>query len=631
MDEREIRKHFIIVIAFLAFTAVFWRRLFFGGLIPFDVDTLCFYFPNWAIGRRLLSHGHLLWDPYRNFGQSFIGVPQAQALYPPRLFSPLLSFDAYTRLSVAFHTALAAGFAYFLARRRGASDAGACATALGFAFAGAFFMRVVFAADFATIAWLPCVLYFLASRRPALMAMAMALQWFAGYPPLFIVSLAIVAAYIATQEDARGAWRTFALAAPLAAAIAAAQAVPFLEMLRLSSRDVLLSSQEAMTNSTHPMHLLRGLLLPSLLHDVYPTPIYFRPMFYLGPIVTALAIFAAWRGGRPERRLFAASAVFFFLSLGHYNGVTERVGVANLFRYQGNWTLGGTACLALLAGAGVSFLPVRWQWAASALIALDLLAFAWPARHPAGDATFVTSVTDRLDGLRDHPEGRLLHTEEVLKRYGDWNWSSPLSWPLLKRVLLPSYGTAFGLREGASHHNLTSRTAQDLRRRLNYAALDAELFAVADIDRVVTLTADGAASRLPRDDQFPVIHNRKHHGRAFVIDASTRPATVREDAPGRLTAWAMGPGRFVYSEGTAPGWRAQVDGRDTAVEIFADALMSIPLARGEHEVAFTYRPLSFFIGVIISVAGLIATLGLWLRERRRLSLAADQGADLLEL
>jgi len=56
-------------------------------------------------------------------------------------------------------------------------------------------MRIVFAADFATIAWLPCALYLLDARRPGWLAVALAAQWFAGYPPLFLVSGLVLTAY----------------------------------------------------------------------------------------------------------------------------------------------------------------------------------------------------------------------------------------------------------------------------------------------------------------------------------------------------------------------------------------------------------------------------------------------------
>src|SRR5262245_61546947 len=119
MLEPARRRYFIIVAAFSAFLALFWRRLIFHDLFPFDVDTLCFYLPNWVIGRRLLESGALLWDPFRNFGQPYLAVPQTQALYPLRFLSPFLSFGTYTRLSILLHTTAAAAFAFALARRRG--------------------------------------------------------------------------------------------------------------------------------------------------------------------------------------------------------------------------------------------------------------------------------------------------------------------------------------------------------------------------------------------------------------------------------------------------------------------------------------------------------------------------------
>lgn len=630
MSDDKPRRYFIIVVGFSVFLALFWRRLLFNGLIPFDFDTLCFYLPNWAIGRKLLRDGAVLWDPYRNFGQAYLAVPQNQALYPLRLLSLLLTFDGYTRLSVAFHTAWAFFFMIQWARRRGAGDAGAATAALAFSFGGPFFMRVVFAADFATIAWLPCLLYLLETRRSRWLAAALALQWFAGYPPLFLVGLAVLAVDASLDTDARGAWKTLAVAALWGAALAAVQAIPFLEMMHLSSRDVLLGSTEAVMNSTHPLHLLRGLLLPSVLHDVFPQPLYYRPMFYVGPFVTGLAVLGAWRGGRRGWAWLGAAALFFWLALGRFNGVTAHIGALHVFRYPGNWVLGGTTVLAVLASQGVACLKKgAWQAAAVVIVAVDLLLFAWPLRHPAGDLTFVASVSEHLPGLDRPPAGRLLHAENILAEAPDWNWRTPEAWPLLKTILLPSYGTVFGLREGASHHNLTSRTAQALRWRLNYQAPDPALLAAADIDRIVTIDTAALASPLPRVDQFHVLALKQRWGRAFVLAEPSAKAlvdgavTVGMDRPGQFIVTAEGPGRLVFSEGFAPGWQARIDGVRVPVQLFDEALMSISLEPGRHAVSFLYRPASFTAGLALSLAALAMMLALGLNDRRRLISAKD--------
>lgn len=612
--------HFIIVAAFTAFVVAFWWRLMILGLVPFDVDTLCFYFPNWAIGRRLLESGSLLWDPYRNFGQPFLAVPQAQGVYPLRFLSPFFTFVSYTQMSVLLHTALSCFFAFRLARRRGLSEAGAAGVALVFGFSGAFFMRVVFAADFATIAWLPCLLYLREIRRPSWLALALALQWFAGYPPLFLVSLAVLVADAALDDDRRAALRTLLIALPLAAGLSAIQSIPFLEMMRRSSRDIILGAVEAVENSTYPIDLVRGLFLPSMLHDVFPRPVFFRGMFYLGPIVTGLALFGARRWGRKGWAMLGVAGLFFWFALGHFNYVTEHVPGFNVFRYQGNWVLGGTAFLALLAGAGVSaFRDRRVQVALVAAVALDLFLFARPLRHAAGDASFISAIDSRLPGFETRPTGRLLHHDVIQNAYPDWNWFDPAAWPMLKSILLSSYGTVFGLREATSQHNLTSREALTLRLQLNAPHPDPALFDVADVERIVTLRPDAARQSLPALASFSVLANPTHRGRVSVMGASTAAVNVAVDLPGRLEASVDGPGRLVFSEGIAPGWRARVDGKPVAIEPFATALMSFSLDAGRHDIVFLYRPRSFLLGWIISLFALILTAGLGFRQscRRR--------------
>src|SRR5437879_5795755 len=75
----------LFTVVFLVYFLVYWWRLFWGGMIPLNGDSIKFFYPSWVIGKNLLKEGwYFLWDPYRNMGQPFLALPQNQALYPLR-------------------------------------------------------------------------------------------------------------------------------------------------------------------------------------------------------------------------------------------------------------------------------------------------------------------------------------------------------------------------------------------------------------------------------------------------------------------------------------------------------------------------------------------------------------------
>jgi len=83
---------------------------------------------------------------------------------------------------------------------------------------------------------------------------------------------------------------------------------------------------------------------------------------------------------------------------------------------------------------------------------------------------------------------------------------------------------------------------------------------------------------------------------------------------------ANGPSLLVLSDLFYPGWKATVDGRDVDIERVNYLLRGIPVPAGASTVELRYEPLSYRVGMIVSLvalAGLLAALALHWRRRRR--------------
>ncbi|MET0836632.1 MAG: YfhO family protein [Thermoleophilaceae bacterium] len=82
---------------------------------------------------------------------------------------------------------------------------------------------------------------------------------------------------------------------------------------------------------------------------------------------------------------------------------------------------------------------------------------------------------------------------------------------------------------------------------------------------------------------------------------------------------ADGPSLVVLSDIHYPGWKASVDGVEVDIERVDYLLRGVPVPEGSSTVEFTYEPVSFRIGWIVSLAalaGLLAAVAIGVRRRR---------------
>lgn len=83
-----------------------------------------------------------------------------------------------------------------------------------------------------------------------------------------------------------------------------------------------------------------------------------------------------------------------------------------------------------------------------------------------------------------------------------------------------------------------------------------------------------------------------------------------------IEASAERPSLLVLSDLHYPGWRASVDGREVTVERVDYAFRGVRLDPGRHTVEFTYRPLSWRVGWLVSLFAGAALIAAVLRGRR---------------
>jgi hypothetical protein len=335
--------------------------------------------------QSLVRYGEIpMWNPHVLGGTPFAADPLSGIYYPPLwlalVISPALAFN----LLFLFHLAFAGVGAFELARKEGASTAGALLAGIAFgglpklvAHAAAGHLTLVLAA-----AWTPWLL--LAARKAARegslragsLAGVLAGIVFLADPRWAIPSALAAGGYAwvsAGSDPARTirvrilAWVKYLLLfVAFAAAIAAVLAVPMIQFVALSTRAGL-TAADATTGSL-PLLSLLGLLLGGVGSSA-------EWVVYPGAVVLALALIASFYiiirpsssekssevGRRSEGVFwFVLLLVSIFLSLGSiipgFSNVVGAIPGAGLLRVPPRWMFLAGLALAMLAARGMTAL-----------------------------------------------------------------------------------------------------------------------------------------------------------------------------------------------------------------------------------------------------------------------------------
>lgn len=567
--------------------------------------------PHWASLRSAWLEPRLpLWDPLRGLGQPQLADPQSMSLYPPAwILASLPDFPSFLRAWTIGHSLLA-GLFFALLARRSSRDPAAVATAAALGACNGFLSsRITFPNHFAAACWLPVALYCLETGSALGLGLALALQWTAGFPPF---SLLTGAALLAAAARGGGRLRTLVAGGLLALGLAAAQWLPFLELLAESGRGLVLEPVAATQYSVPPRQLLKQLLVPAWAHlapSLAGDPAIVG--FYVGPAALLLAAWAAWRG---RRVLALAAAAALLLSLGAWLPGYAALAPLRVSRYPANWLLLASGALALLAAAGVAALPGRWRWAAAGAVAADLALFAQAPRHAWADPRFFSEPPRLAEIMRRQPAGaRLHHDDALLRSWERQSLESAADYEAMRELLAPSFGAAHHVADTAGYQVLRTPASREFRRRAAVEGPGSPALRWAGVTRALRLRA-GAARVEPGAVAVEPVSGA--HGRLFAPEGGRLRVTAW--APGRVEAVARleRKGRVVLAEAAYPGWRASVDGRPAPTSTFEGLFPAVEAPAGEHVVAFEFFSRAFALGAVLSAASLAAlAAAAWRRKR----------------
>lgn len=403
-----------LILALLLLAAPLCPALLRSGLMPRNFgDLYAYHYPLRHLAASRLQEGRVpLWNPYLFAGMPLAANPQAVLFYPGSLlhyfFPPAraMAWDALLHLCWAWLGA------YLLLRKRGLDRLGCWALALAYGLSPFLAARVAqgVPTHLAALAWAPWIWLCALSKSRLLLGLALALQLLSGHPQFSLIHLCGLGGYLLLARP-RALWSLLAPACALALLLAAVQALPTLELLRLSVRSYW-EGAYALGYSLQPGRLLT-LLHPNAFGNplqpgfpLYPSEFFELLTVYIGLLPLALALY-----GLPRRpALLALAGAGLFLALGErnplYPALSRWLGLGFL-RVPGRFSFLIVWALWLSAATGWKELlgdgPARRSRlarVAAALVAVDLAFWSWRWLQPQETRPFLSSNQELISLLR---------------------------------------------------------------------------------------------------------------------------------------------------------------------------------------------------------------------------------------
>ncbi|HEX6839540.1 MAG TPA: hypothetical protein VF334_23345, partial [Polyangia bacterium] len=401
----------VAIVALLLFPLALGRSLWLR-------DLLTFTYPLKAYLRARMAAGELaLWNPLLGLGRPFAGVVQPGVFYPLDVVLLVAPYPRGVDLFFALHAFIAAFGMRAWLRARGADQIAATFAGALFALSGYFVSELAGSGTYAVgAAWLPWALS--APTSFIRVGACVALMVLGGDPQAAWLAGALVLLEAATHAERKRALLATAGGLAFAAALAAVQLGPALEVARVG-RPGGVPLADAQHFSFPPLRLVE-LAWPDafgprygadwLVHPLYDegTGEAYQPFaagIYVGLATPLLALAAIWRRRDATRArdlvLAVAATVALLVAFGRHTPLFAAwlhvVPGARLFRYPEKYLLVCTLSGCALAAHGLGRVVARPRRALVAgAVAAALLAVAW-AWAAVGAGPFFAARLGRLE------------------------------------------------------------------------------------------------------------------------------------------------------------------------------------------------------------------------------------------
>ncbi len=348
-----------------------------------------------------------LWNPYNNFGLPYLAQWGPMVLYPPSLIYILLPLPWSLGLFTLLHQLFGGVGMFLLARKWTGNSLAAGVAGIAFAFHGFVLNCLMWPNYSASMAWMPWVVLAMTrawsegGRSICVAALAGGMQMLSGTPEVILFTWLLAAGlwlgerYASWRERCVGGVR-FGVVVLLVTALAAAQLLPFFELLQHSHR----SSGFDNGRWAIPVSGWTHLFVP--LYHLHGTGagVHFQKeqnltsSYYAGvALIVAAVVAVLWLRNRRVWLLFAVTIIALVYAMGNetplYTWLRKAFPAIGFMRYPSKGVIPTAFTLPLLGGLGLAaFLAFintehrkRRVYVVAALLAVVVLVIGGIAAH----------------------------------------------------------------------------------------------------------------------------------------------------------------------------------------------------------------------------------------------------------
>lgn len=384
------RKDVIFIILLLSLWIIFFGTLVFTDATFHYRDIAKYYYPTKFFTTESIQNGEMpFWDPYLSCGNPFLAILQQGLFYPLSLLCYLLPFNLGFKYFFIIHFFLAGLFLYLLMRKLRIDSYCSFMTAVIFIFSGYLVSLINLLTSLCAVIWAPLIFLFFseAIQRKSyffsiLVGLILSWQFFAGQPEVLYMTVLMSGLYwvfyvfYSIKEQKLKALpelkKTSFIIIPgliFFFLISLIQMIPFLELVKYSSRKGGIVFDYASYWSFHPLELVT-LVIPYFSWNFMGAENWFSQYWlrsvFIGIWPIMLVFFALW-----FREEYYKKRIFFFillilsliLSLGKYTPVYyilyKYIPAFNLIRYPVKFMFLVSFSLVVLSGMGLQYL-IDW-------------------------------------------------------------------------------------------------------------------------------------------------------------------------------------------------------------------------------------------------------------------------------
>jgi hypothetical protein len=383
------KKDLIFIILLFSLFLVFFSPLVFTDATFFHRDIIKYYYPTKFFASESIQKGELpFWDPYLFCGNPFLAILQQGLFYPLSLLSYLLPFHLGFKYFFLVHLFLGGLFFYLLMRDLGTDGVSSFVTAGIYMFSSYMISMINLLTTLCAVIWGPLVfLLFTRAVRDKnyffsiLCGLILSFQFFAGQPEIVYMTILIMGMwclfdiffqgrkFLATPELNKPVLIFISMLAVFLV-LSFIQILPFMELVKYSSRRAGVFFEQASFWSFHPLELVT-LVIPSFSWNFMDIDGWFRQYWlrssFIGIWPMIFVFFAlCWRREREKSLFFfLLGLVSLIFSLGRYTPVYyflfKYIPGFNFIRYPVKFMYIFNFTLVVLAGIGIQSLADRLQ------------------------------------------------------------------------------------------------------------------------------------------------------------------------------------------------------------------------------------------------------------------------------